>query len=149
MCAKSNGSSKRKPKGNKTPERASGIARSFDAATAREAAAIAARYQVILEAEDGHWYGRGLELPHVFGDGATPDKCVAATREALTAAVAYLLEQGQKPPAPARTGRRTQQVNVRLTAEEKAIIEGTARRKGFSGLSDYLRAAALESTGRE
>jgi len=149
MCAKSNGSSKRKAKGNKTADRAGGISGSFAAANAREAAAITARYQVILEAEDGHWYGRGLELPHVFGDGATPDKCVAATREALTAAVAYLLEQGQKPPAPARTGRRTEQVNVRLTSEEKAIIEGTARRKGFSGLSDYLRAAALESTGRE
>jgi predicted RNase H-like HicB family nuclease len=104
---------------------------------------------VILEIEDGHWYGRGLELPHVFGDGPTPDKCVAATREALTAAVAYLLEQGQKAPAPAHTGRRTQQVNVRLTAEEKTIIESTARRKGFSGLSDYLRATALETTRRE
>lgn len=115
----------------------------------REAAALAGRYQVILETEDGHWYGRGLELPQVFGDGATPDKCVTATREALTAAVAYLLEQGQKPPAPARTGRRTQQVNVRLTAEEKAIIESTARRKGFSGLSDYLRATALESKDRD
>jgi predicted RNase H-like HicB family nuclease len=116
---------------------------------AREAAALAAQYQVILETEDGHWYGRGLEMPHVFGDGATPDKCVAATREALAAAVAYLLEQEQPPPAPARTGRRTQQVNVRLTAEEKAVIESTARRKGYSGLSDYLRATALESTGRE
>ncbi|MEX0676211.1 MAG: hypothetical protein WD063_04010 [Pirellulales bacterium] len=104
---------------------------------------------MILETEGGHWYGRGLELSHVFGDGATPDKCVAATREALTAAVAYLLEEGQKPPAAARTGRRTQQVNVRLTAEEKAIIECTARRDGFSGLSDYLRATALKSAESE
>jgi predicted RNase H-like HicB family nuclease len=149
MCAKSSASSKRKTKARKVRERAGGLFRATEAATAREAAAIAAGYQVILETEDGHWYGRGLELPHVFGDGATPDKCVAATREAFTAAVAYLLEQGQKPPAPARTGRRTQQVNVRLTAEEKAIIEGTARRKGYSGLSDFLRAMALESTGRE
>lgn len=149
MSARSSGSSKLKPKGSKTPERASGMARSFDAAIVREAAALAARYQVILETEGGHWYGRGLELSQVFGDGATPDKCVAATREALTAAVAYLLEQGQKPPAAARMGRRTQQVNVRLTAEEKAIIESTARRDGFSGLSDYLRATALKSAGSE
>jgi predicted RNase H-like HicB family nuclease len=87
-----------------------------------------------------------LELPHVFADGDTADACVTATREAMAAAVAYLLEQGQSPPPAARSARRTQQVNVRLTAEEKSMIEATARNKGFSGLSDYLRAAALEAT---
>jgi hypothetical protein len=148
MCAKSIGSSKRKAKAGKTADRARPVARPIDAAILRQAAAIAASYQVILETDNGHWYGRGLEMPLVFGDGPTADKCVLATRDALTAAVAYLLEKGEKPPAPARTGQRTQQVNVRLTAEEKAIIEGTARRRGYSGLSDYLRAAALESAGR-
>ncbi len=87
-------------------------------------------------------------MPHVFGDGATPDKCVSATLGAMTAAVAYLLEEGRTPPVPASSGRRTQQVNVRLTAEEKAAIELSARRKGFTGLSDYLRAVALEGTGK-
>lgn len=81
----------------------------------------------------------------VFGDGPTPAKCIDDTRAALTAAVAYMIEQGQRPPPPARLGARTQQVNVRLTAEEKAMLEVTARRKGFEGLSDFLRAAALES----
>jgi predicted RNase H-like HicB family nuclease len=111
----------------------------------RQAKAIAGEYQIVVECEEAHWYGRGLELPHVFGDGATPEKCIAQTREALAVAAAYLLEQGQQPPTPARMGHRTQQVNVRLTAEEKAILEGTARRKGFEGLSDFIRAAALES----
>ena len=147
MFVKSNTLSKSKAKGKAKTDRV--VARPFAADVARQAAAMAMRYQVILETDEGHWYGRGLELPHVFGDGATPGKCVRATREALQAAVAYLLEQGQKPPAPARTGQRTQQVNVRLTAEEKAMIESTARRKGFSGLSDYIRAAALESTSRQ
>jgi hypothetical protein len=36
---------------------------------------------------------------------------------------------------------------VRLTSEEKAILESTARRKGFEGLSDFLRAAAMEAGG--
>jgi len=62
----------------------------------------------------------------------------------LTVAVAYLLEEGQRPPTPATDGRRTMQVNIRLTAEEKALLEVTAQRKGFSGLSDYVRAAAIE-----
>jgi uncharacterized protein (DUF1778 family) len=66
----------------------------------------------------------------------------------LTAAVAYLLEQNEKPATPAREGRRTHQVNVRLTAEKRAILETTARRKGFQGLSDFVRAAALEESSR-
>ena len=54
--------------------------------------------------------------------------------------------EGTRGASPARMGRRTQQVNVRLTAAEKAALEIIARRKGFQGLSDYLRAAALEAT---
>jgi len=107
---------------------------------------VAGHYQVILECEAGRWYGRGLELPHVFADGATPDECVRATQEVLAAAVAFLIEGGQTPPAPARAARRTHQVNVRFTAEERAVIESTSHRKGFSGLSDYIRAAALEGS---
>jgi predicted RNase H-like HicB family nuclease len=102
-------------------------------------------YQIIVEHEDGQWYGRGLELPHVYGDGVTPAACIESTRKALAATVAYMLEKGQAPPTPAKQGKRTAQVNVRLTAEEKAILESTAHRKGFEGLSDFLRAAALES----
>jgi hypothetical protein len=84
-------------------------------------------------------------MPYVFGDGSSPASCIASTRAALVAAVAYLLEQGRPVAPPARLGRRTLQVNVRLTAEEKALLEGTARRQGFEGLSDYMRAAALEA----
>ena len=70
---------------------------------------------------------------------------IADTREALAGAVAYMIETAQRPPSPAREGRRTEQVNVRLTAEEKLVLETTARRKGFQGLSDFIRNAALES----
>lgn len=112
-------------------------------AKAREAAA---KFQIVLQLEDGEWYGRGLEMPHVFGDGPTPEACVENTREALTAAVALLIERGQRVPAPATTGRRSEQVNVRLTAEEKLLLEASAKRKGFSGLSDFIRAAAVEAT---
>jgi len=122
------------------------IERPFVRKVLSEARKLAEQYQVIVSREQGRWYGRGLELPHVFGDGPTAADCIAETRKALTAATAYLLEQGQRPPTPARMGRRTQQVNVRLSAEEKAILETTARRKGFQGLSDFVRAAALESS---
>ena len=113
----------------------------------RDARKLVAEYQVVLHSEAGHWYGRGLELPNVFGDGASADACIADTRDGLCGAAALLLERGQRPPSPARQGTRTQQVNVRLTAEEKAVLEATAKNKGFKGLSDFLRAAALGAVG--
>jgi hypothetical protein len=57
-----------------------------------------------------------------------------------------MLKRKEKPPAPAQIGQRTKQVNIRLTDEEFTLLKITARNKGFSGLSDFLRAAALEST---
>lgn len=111
-----------------------------------EAERSAAAYQIILQFEDGEWYGRGLEMPQVFGDGKTPEACIVSTREALEGAILYLLEHDRRPPAPASSGQRTEQVNVRLTAEEKVLLEASAKRKGFSGLSDFVRAAAIEAT---
>jgi predicted RNase H-like HicB family nuclease len=120
------------------------IDRPFPPGALAKARKIAAQYQVILACEDGHWYGRGLELPGIHGDGKTVNECVENTREALAGWVACLLEEGRRPPAPAREGARTAQVNIRMTAEEKALLETTAKRKGFSGLSDFVRAAAME-----
>jgi predicted RNase H-like HicB family nuclease len=116
----------------------------MDAHAMAKAKKIAHEYQVILACEEGHWYGRGLELPNIHGDGKTVAQCVENTREAFCGWVAYLIEEGQRPPTPAREGTRTMQINVRLTAEEKALLEVTAKRKGFSGLSDFVRAAAME-----
>jgi predicted RNase H-like HicB family nuclease len=118
--------------------------RAIDAGVMAKAKAIAQEYQVILACEEGHWYGRGLELPSIHGDGKTVGQCVERTRAAFCGWVAYLIEEGQRPPTPAREGTRTMQVNVRLTAEEKALLEVTAKRKGFSGLSDFVRAAAMD-----
>jgi predicted RNase H-like HicB family nuclease len=129
----------------KSKKSAKAIDRPFSVQVLKEARQIAAEYQVLMHCEEGHWYGRSLEMPHVFGDGKTADVCIQDTQEALCGAVACLLEEGKKPPFPAREGTRTQQVNVRLTAEEKAVLESTAKRKGFKGLSDFLRAAALDA----
>ena len=119
------------------------IDRPFDKAILAKAREIATQYKIVLEFEDGDWYGHGLEMPTVMGDGKTVQAAVKDTREALIAVVAYTLEQGQTPPAPAREGNRSVQVNVRLTPEEKAILETKAKAKGFRGLSDFIRATAL------
>ena len=113
--------------------------------TLQRAKTLVDQYQMILRFEAGEWYGRGLELPDVYGDGPTPAECIKHTGEALVGAVAYMLETGQRPPSPAREGRRTEQVNVRLTADEKLLLETTARRKGFQGLSDFIRNAAIDA----
>ncbi|MCK5564225.1 MAG: type II toxin-antitoxin system HicB family antitoxin [Planctomycetes bacterium] len=115
----------------------------FDGKILAKAKKIINKYEVIMSFEDNQWYGRGLEMPLVFGDGKTPDECIASTKEALTATVAHLLEIGEPVPAPATEGKRTEQVNVRLTAEEKTIIGTIARSQGFKGIGDYLRAKAL------
>lgn len=104
---------------------------------------LAEQYQIILVHEEGQWYGRGVELPRTFADGKTAAQCVANTREALATSVAYLLEQGKTPPAAASTGARSEQVNVRLSVEEKLAIEQAAKQRGYKGLSDFIRAAAV------
>lgn len=128
----------------KRPATAKDPTRPFDAGVLAKAKKIAADYEIIVWFEDGEWYGRGLELPHTYGDGKTPAACIASVREGLTVTVATMLEDGDKPPAPARTGERTEQINVRLTAAEKALLENRSRAGGFRGISDYVRAQALE-----
>lgn len=123
------------------------IDRPFEAGVLRRARDIAERYQVVIQEEDGEFLGRGLEMPLVMGDGTTPGACMENTREALVVAVAYLLEEGRVPPVPAVEQTRSVQVNIRLTAAEKETLEQAARRKGFRGVSDYVRHAALGDEG--
>jgi len=75
--------------------------RPFARKICQRAAAIAQAYQVIMQFEDGEYFGHCFELPNVMGDGATPDKCVESTRQALGVAVAYLLEEGLPLPPSA------------------------------------------------
>ena len=78
------------------------IDRPFPPALLAKARKIAGQYHVILDCQDGHWFGRGLELPSIHGDGKTVGQCVEDTREAFAGWVAYLLEEGRRPPTPAR-----------------------------------------------
>ena len=117
--------------------------RPFDPAILAEARAIVADYQIVIAFEDGEWFGHGLELPGAHGDGKTPQAAVADTRDAMIGMVAYMLEEGQRPPEPAREGHRSVQINIRVTPEEKAVLESRSRAKGFRGLSDFIRASVL------
>ena len=105
----------------------------------------AADYQIVLWHEDNRWFGRGLEMPFVFGDGRTPQGALADAREALVTTVASMTEEGEAPPAPAVGGdqKRDQQVSVRLSRQEKLRLDTLAKARGFKGAADYLRARAL------
>lgn len=127
----------------KSKKNSKAIDRPFDKEILKRAQSLAQQYQIIIWSEDGEFYGRGLELPLVMSGGKTADKCVEHTREALEAAVAYMLEEGEKPPAPASDDTRSVQLNIRLTASEKSLLEQAAQRSGFRGVSDYVRHAAL------
>ena len=119
------------------------IHRPLNAKLLERARAIAAEYQIILQLEDGEYYGRGLELPYVMSDGKTPDQCVANTRDAFIAVIATMFEAGEALPSPAREQTRTEKISVRVTVEEKLQLEEAARRRGFRGIGDYLRSVSL------
>lgn len=120
-----------------------------DAAVFKRAGKIATRYRLTLDCDDVLGYvGSAVELPTVFVDGPTAEKCVQATREALSLAIATMIECGQNPPLPLSSGKRDTQVNVRLAQEEKLLLKEAARRFGFKGISDFIRTVALGHPSR-
>lgn len=121
------------------------IDRPFDADVLRRARKIAEQYRILIKREGNEYFGYALELPGVMNDGKTPAACIDNTLDIITTAVAVMLEEGQIPPLPASDEQRDEQVNVRLSKLEKAMFEDTARSRGFRGLSDFMRAAAMSS----
>lgn len=119
--------------------------RKSTAAIMRKAHDIARQYKLTIEKSESLGYiGSSVEIPTVFADGDAPDKCYQATQEALSVAVGAMLEAGQTPPQPAAFMKRTTQVNVRLTQEEKSMIAAAAARSGFKGLADFIRSTILD-----
>lgn len=131
---------------SKSGAKSKDLKRSFKESVLRKAKKMAADYRIVLEKNERLGFiGSSVELPTVFADAKTPDKCYKATQEALMVAVATMIECGQRPPQPASAGRRTEQVNVRLTAEEKLLFANAAMNLGFKGISDFIRNTTLNS----
>lgn len=108
-----------------------------------QAAKLADRYRITLWQDEGEWWGRCVELPNCLGNGKTPEAAFAATKQAVIASLASDLADGIPVPLPAREGVRSEQVNIRLSADEREAIEANAIAAGFKGLADYIRAVAL------
>jgi predicted RNase H-like HicB family nuclease len=107
------------------------------------AAKLADKYRITLWREEDGWYARCVELPNCMGDGDTPEAAIASTRQAIIAGLATDLARGLPAPLPAREGVRSVQVNVRLSPDEREVIEANAIQAGFKGMADYIRAVAL------
>ena len=120
--------------------------RPFDAKTLTKARKIVSGYRLVIEPSDEvGFFGRMVEMPYVMADGATVEECVRSLMDAAVGTVATLIEQGDKLPSPASAAKRDQQVNIRLTADEKMRLDDAARHAGYRSLSDFVRNAALES----
>ncbi len=119
--------------------------KSIKASVLHKAKQIADLYCITIEKNARLGFvGSSVEMPTVFADAKTPQQCYKLTQEALMIAVALILERGQRPPQPASEGLRTEQVNVRLTAEEKLLFTNAASNLGFKGISDFIRNSALD-----
>jgi len=118
--------------------------RPFKPSVLQKARRLAAEYRITLEKNEKLGFiGSSVELPSVFADGTTPEACYEATERALTVAVATMIECGRIPPQPVSARKRTEQVNVRLTAEEKMLLSNAASNLGFKGISDFIRNIAM------
>lgn len=115
----------------------------FDKAVVAAAQRLVDAYDIVMRREEGEWVGHALEYPEAIGVGKTVQQCMEETRTSLLAGVAAMLEEGATPPIPARQNVRSEQVNLRLTPEEKAVLESRSRTKGFRGIADYVRTVAL------
>lgn len=110
---------------------------------------IASQYTVVLQPHARLGFlGHSLEMPNVFVDASTANKCIERMRDALAVAVAVMLEAGQAPPVPAVEQKRETQINIRLSSEEKLLLEHAAKQRGFRGVSDFVRSAALSQMRR-
>ena len=131
---------------SKSGAKSKALDKPFKESIVRKAGKIVADYRIILERNERLGFiGSSVELPTVFADAKTPEKCYKAVQDALMVAVATMIECGQRPPQPASMGLRTEQVNVRLTAEEKLLFANAAMNLGFKGISDFIRNTALNN----
>lgn len=112
----------------------------------KKAEGFARDYHIVIESHERAGYmGTSLEIPTVFSTGATPDKCVSATQQALTVAIAAMMEAGVNPPKPYVERKRDEQMNIRIDAEEKLLLKQAANRQGFSSISEFVRVTVLRN----
>lgn len=115
------------------------------------AEAAARDYRIVLDATDsGGFIGSVAEMPGVMAEGRSAEECVEFTRRALVIGIMALLRRGHTPVPSLKQRRREgelrreDQLNLRLSADEKRMLEQAARKQGFRSVSEFVRTRALE-----
>ena len=104
------------------------------------------RYHINIEPDgDGGFVGSAAELPGVLADGSTLDDCARNLAFALETVIASYLADGQPPPSPTKAEKRTEQVNVRFTPSEQALLKRKSADAGFRGIGDMIRAEIIRT----
>ncbi len=113
-------------------------------------AMFAHRYQLVIKPakdDSGSYVGFAMELRNVIGHGATHKECQENTLNAIVDAVVQIQENDGIPPQPAAE-RRVFQVNVRLTSNERTVLEQAAIANKIT-LSEYIRNVVLAEVFQE
>jgi predicted RNase H-like HicB family nuclease len=116
----------------------------FAADVWKRAGESANAYSIVVNKTDDGWMARCVEIPTVFVFAKTAESAMKKIHEPLTVLVATMIEAKRALPSPMSEGKREAQVNVKLTAEERLMVEGAAKSRGFKGISDFFRFAALQ-----
>ncbi len=125
---------------------AKNLKEAFDKTILAKARKIVADYSIIIEKNNKLGYiAWSVELPTVFADSKGRTECLREEEEALTGAVATMIECGRKPPPSSLAKKRTEQINIRLTAYEKFLLTNRGKEHGFKGVSDLIRDRVIKN----
>jgi predicted RNase H-like HicB family nuclease len=115
----------------------------------KRAADIALQYRLVITPHgSSRFVGNAVELPGIVVEASTIAECGSTLQEALLATVARMLHEERVPPLPSQNSTRTEQVNIRMTSQERLLLDDAARRHGHRGISDFLRSLGLRELSR-
>jgi len=111
----------------------------------QKAVELARSYHIVVrESATGGFIANCAELPvSIHRDQA--EDALKAARHAAEVGIATILEDGEEPPAPIEFHRRTEQVNVRMSVEDKRLIQKACEAKGISSLSEFFRRSTVNA----
>ena len=116
----------------------------FPADLWEKAERLSRSYRVFIDPDpDGGFLGSSEDFQRVFAEGNTPQACFDATQTLIAVSIATMLANDQRIPEPIGNGKRDRQINFRVSGEEKARMEAARKRRGFEGMGDFVRTAAL------
>ena len=116
-----------------------------DAALFRRARRHAAQFGrvTLFDVVSEEWVSTCIEIPNAIGAGDSAKEAEKELTENLAVHFAYLDEIGRAWPEPT-SSPRSEQLNIRLTVQEKAEFEAAAKRLGLSSVADLIRMIVLE-----